>query len=177
LSCSSRTTICPPEPAPTTSTSRPRAIPGAATRPLDHQPDQKARPGDQHQREHEVNDDYGARQAVAERLCHCEDEDQDQARHGDGADDPGEVPKAHVAPPLLVEAEGSEDDHLADRDEGDRLKEQRPVAIGDAMRFVEEAEAEGEQERERAERHVGQYLKGSAPVNRVVQAPHVTGRF
>ena len=52
-----------------------------------------------------------------------EEDDEDRAGGGDRADDHQEVAAAHVAPPLLVEAEGGEDRELADHDEGDGLDE------------------------------------------------------
>ena len=66
---------------------------------------------------------------MREGLSDGEDDDQDRAGDGDGAEDQQEVAAAHVAPPLLVEPEGGEDDELADDDEADRLDEEDLVAV------------------------------------------------
>ena len=67
LSCSSRTTIWPPEPAPITSTSC-LGTRGAARGPLDDQPHRQPGAGDQHQRQDEVHHRDRARQVVVEGL-------------------------------------------------------------------------------------------------------------
>ena len=76
---------------------------------------------------------------------------------------------ADVAPPLLVEPEGGEDDDLADDDEADRLREQRPRSGAAAPPVVEEAQPEGEVEGERDESRVGHHLEDPVAIDGVVQ--------
>ena len=102
--------------------------------PLDDQAHRQAGAGDQHQGEQEVHHRDRARQVVGEGPQHGEGDDEDRAGDGDGADDQQEVATADVAPPLLVEPEGGEDDQLADDDEADRLGEEDPVAVRQAVR-------------------------------------------
>ena len=97
-----------------------------------------------------------------------EGDDEDRAGDGDGADDQEEVAAADVAPPLLVEAEGGEDDELADDDEADRLGEEHLVAVRHAPR-VEEAQPEGQVEGQRDERRVGKHLEDPVAVDGMVQ--------
>ena len=88
----------------------------------------------------------------------------------------GVVAHGHVAPPLLVEAEGEEDRHLADRHEGDRLGEQGRIALGDSVRVVEEAQLEGAGEGNRHQQGVGHHLQRPAAVDGVIQPVHGAGR-
>ena len=83
---------------------------------LDDQPHREPGAGDQHQRQEEVHHHDRARQRVLEGLQDREGDEQDRAGDGDGAHDQHEVATADVAPPLLVEPEGGEDDDL----DGDR---------------------------------------------------------
>ena len=149
---------------------------GAARGPLDDQPHRQAGAGDQHQRQHEVGHLDRARQRVREGLGDGEEDDEDRAGDGDGAEDQQEVAAADVAPPLLVEPEGGEDDQLADDDEADRLGEEHLVAVRQPVRVVEEAQLEGEEEGERDEHRVGRHLQNPVAVDGVVQPAHRTGR-
>jgi hypothetical protein len=112
---------------------------------------------------------------VLEGLDDREGDEQDRAGDGDRADDQQEVAAAHVAPPLLVEAEGGEDDHLGGDHEADRLREEVLVARRDAVR-VEEAQTEGQVEGERHERRVGKYLEYPVAIDGMVQPAHGTER-
>ena len=109
---------------------------------------------------------------MREGLGDGEDDDQDRAGDGDGAEDQQEVAAADVAPPLLVEPEGGEDDQLADDDEADRLREEHLVAVRPAVRFVEEAQLEGEEVGQRDEHRVGRHLQHPVAVDGVVQPAH-----
>src|SRR3712207_7844260 len=51
----------------------------------------ETRPGDEDQRQQEVEDDDRARQVRLKRLRDREDDHEDRARYGNGAEDPGEV--------------------------------------------------------------------------------------
>ena len=90
----------------------------------------------------------------------AKNDDQERAGEGDGAQDQQEVAAAHVAPPLLVEPEGAEDDQLADDDEADRLGEEHLVAVRQPVRVVEEAQLEGQEEGQRDQDRVGERPAG-----------------
>jgi hypothetical protein len=157
LSCSSRTTIWPPE------------------RALDDQPDRQAGAGDQQHRQDEVGDLDRARQRVGEGLGDGEDDDENRAGDGDGAEDEDEVAAADIAPPLLVEAEGSEDRQLADDDEADGLGEQHLVAVRQPLRLVEEAQLKGEEVGQGDEHGIGRHLQHPVAVDGMVQPAHGEG--
>jgi hypothetical protein len=144
----------------------------AVARALDDQPHGEAGAGDQEQGQHEVDHRDRARKVVFERLQDGEEDDQDGARRRHRADDHQEVAAAHVAPPLLVQAERGEYGELADHDEGDSLREEDLVAVRQPAWVVEEPEAEGEVERERDEDAVGGELEEAGAVDGVVEAAH-----
>ena len=176
MSCSSRTTIWPPEPAPITSTSclgtrAPREGRSTISRTARRAPAISSIVSTKSITSTERGSVCG------EGLDDGEDDDQERAGDGDGAEDQQEVAAADVAPPLLVEPEGGEDDQLADDDEADRLREQHLVAMRPAVRFVEEAQLEGEEEGERDENRVGRHLQHPVAVDGVVQPAHRTGEF
>ena len=149
---------------------------GAAGRPLDDQPHRQAGASDEHHRQYEVGDLDRARQRVGERLGDGEEDDEDGAGDGDGAEDQQEVAAGDVAPPLLVEPEGGEDDELADDDEADRLHEEDLVAVRQAVGVVEEPQLEGEEVGEGDERRVGHHLQNPVAIDGVVQPAHESGR-
>ena len=165
FSRSSRTTICPPEPAPDDQ-HPPRAA--AACGPVgslgDHPPRQPAA-AHQDDGEQEVEHDHRPRQAVGVGLGEGEDGNQQPARHRGRADDRPQVGELEVAPPLLVQAQDAEHDRLADGHEGDRPGEHGPVAVGDATRRIEEAQAEGQREGRGGEQGVGSELQQPAAVD------------
>ena len=133
LSCSSRTTIWPPEPARPTA---PRASAGAAAgRALHHQRTARRAPVSSRVRMKSVTSTE--RGKAGERLDTAKTMTRKRAGDGDGADDQDEVATAEVAPPLLVEPEGVEDGELADDEKADRLREQRLVAGRQPLRLVE----------------------------------------
>ena len=147
---------------------------GAARRAFDDQAHGEPRTGDQHQGEEEVHHRDRARQAVGEGLQDGEGDDDDRAGHGDRADDQQEVAAADVAPPLLVEPEGGEDDEVDGDDEAHRLGEERLVAIRQPAWIVEEAQAKSQVESQRDKRAVGNQLEDPVAVDGVVQPAHGT---
>ena len=108
LSCSSRTTIWPPEPAPTTSTPRARRGRRGRGQAARRAPSGRSEPGaaEQDDGEQEVEDHDRARQAVVERLQRAgRSIARIAARDRAGAQHGHHVGEAEVAPPLLVQAE------------------------------------------------------------------------
>ncbi len=150
---------------------------GAAARAFDDQPHGEAGAGDQDQGEDEVDHLDRARQRVGEGLGDGEDDDQQGAGDGDSAEDQHEVATADISPPLLVEPEAGEHNQLAGDDEADRLREEDLVAVGPAVRLVEEAQLEGEEIGQRDERGVGRDLQDPVAVDGVVQPAHRTAEF
>src|SRR6185312_6287186 len=95
----------------------------------------------------------------------------DRAGNGGGADDLQEVAAADVAPPLLVHAEGGEDDQLDRDDEAERLGEEHPVAVRQVV-LVEETQPERQVEGEGDEGAIGTDLEDPVAIDGVVQPAH-----
>ena len=127
-------------------------------RAFDQRPREHPRSRDEREQEQEVHDRDRPRQAdLRHEVREVEDETRDHARDRHAAGGSPHVPRGHVAPPAVVEAEAHERDELDPDHDRDGALEQRVVVGRDA---VVEAELEGEVPRRgdqhRVERHLPQ---------------------
>ena len=114
----------------------------ARDRPLEQRTREHARTGDEGHQQEPVHDRHRARQPHGgHRVGEVDDEARDHAGDGHPARRAPHVPRGHVAPPAVVEAEGEEGDELDADHDPDRALEQR--AVEDRHAAVE-AELEGE---------------------------------
>src|SRR5215210_4421679 len=113
---------CPASPAPTTSTSR----------PLDHRSREQTGAGDEREQEERVDERDATREPETfDRIEEVDGGDRDHGRDPDPEQRPPHVPRRHVAPPPLVEAEPDEDDELDREHDPERLHQHALVVRRD----------------------------------------------
>ena len=132
--------------------------------PLDQAARDQPRSGDEREQEEPVEDRDRARELEAlDRVREQDDEVGDDARGRDAARRAPHVPRGHVSPPPVVEAEEHEDHQLQGDRDPDRVDHE---AVIRARYAVVEAEPEGEPPCERDQRRVGDDVPDAVTVDR-----------
>ena len=155
---------CAASPAPTITTSLPRATSDGRLRPLDDRPREHPRRRDEGETEEPVEDPDDPRHGDDVDVEEAEDEEGGERRCGDSAERSPHVARRDVAPPAVVEA-GEREDRELDRDEQTEDREVEVAVVVDRDARVE-AELEGEQPGRDDDRQVRRQLRQAMPGDR-----------